>query len=86
MYYHAVTPQVSQVATMIITAILDPTLPLDNTYVLNGIWGCQLTYPKLIGPRFGATYIAVLFATVIYGVCLVQSFNYFQSELPFFMG
>ena len=32
----------------------------------------------------GALYIATVVSAVLYGLCLLQAFLYFQSKLPFF--
>ena len=75
----------SSCSTMALPATLDPAGPLDDSYA-NGLyansWPRSLTF---IVPRMGALYIGALFSAVVYGFCLLQTFLYFQSKLPFYV-
>jgi len=37
---------------------------------------------NLTRPRYGAMYIGILLSAILYGVCILQVFQYFLSEFP----
>jgi len=66
---------------MRLPSTLDPNGPLDSTYVQ---WQYLLSDPMLhwlinLMHRIGPLYLGVVISAMLYGLCLLQAFLYFQS-------
>jgi len=67
---------------MRVPSTLDPDGQLDSTYVdiicVADMTGTKVHYPFTC--RIGMLYLGVVLSAMLYGICVLQSFLYFQSR------